>query len=104
MKKKIAQIIVKFVQDKIQEDDDRYYTTWNGNTLYWTEKDWENEFTWDGATGSLTYHTKEIELDNYKFNIEPFICDGRICFDGPADLSIKLSRTWCTVDCVITPL
>jgi len=104
MKKKIAHIIIKFVQDGIQEDDDKYYTTWSGNTLCWTEKEWENEFTWDGTSGVLSYHARGIELDNYTFNIEPFICDDMICFNGPADLSIKLSRTRCTTDDVITPL
>ena len=90
MKKKIARIIEKYVWDGTQEEADEFHTSWDGNKLYWTEKEWENTFEWDGTTGKLTYHTERFELDNYTFSIMPFIMDGMIYFNGPADLAIKL--------------
>jgi len=91
MKKKIAEIIVKFVMDGEQVENEKYYASWDGDTLYWTEDEWENTFEWDGASGKLTYHAKAFELDNYEFDTMPFIDDGMIYFNGPADLAIRIS-------------
>ena len=90
MKRKIAEIIDRFVHDGKQIDVEKYDASWEGNMLFWTENEWENTFEWDGSKGKLTYHAKAFELDNYEFNIMPFISDDMIYFNGPADLGIRI--------------